>query len=199
VGDGNFIIDTATAKGAKGADPPWCANNKYFRRRPSESFNSYYGVQADYLSPEASPERLAALKPAPKATVSFAFADGPLIVGVVRLMGSDTPSLVGFNASGAMQWQYGGTGVDAREHVKDLAFGRFVFVNADTAVVAVDAKTGNKSWETPLTPMPKGSGRGIVRASLTPTRVWVTRRDDKYAFVQAFDAATGALVVTAGQ
>ncbi len=198
VGDSNIIIDTATAKSAKGAEPAWCANHKYFRRRPSESFNSYYGVQADYLSHEADSDRLDMLKPPPKATVSFAFADGPLIVGIANPMGGSAPLLLGFNARGVMQWQYGGEGVDAREHVKDLAYGRFVFVNADKAVVAVDAKTGNKIWETPLTTMPKASGRGIGRASLTQTRVWVTRRDDKYAFVQAFDAATGTLAVTAG-
>ncbi len=198
VGNGDFIIDTATGIGRAGAPPAWCANNRYFRRRPSESFNGYYGVQSELLQDFGdSRERLAALKAPPKTSVSVAFADGPLTVALGSLKGSDEAVLLGFDAKGALTYQVAGAtiGLTGDHHRKDLGFGRFVFLRGDAAVVALDAKTGEKSWETKL----EGAGGAHpVTLSLTSSRVWLTRHDEPYAVVVAFDAVTGKLLGTAG-
>lgn len=199
VGAGDFIIDTATGIGRAGAPPAWCANNRYFRRRPSESFNGYYGVQSELLQDFGdSRARLAALKPPPKTSVSVAFADGALTVALGSQKGSDESVLLGFDDKGALKYQVAGSaiGLTGDHHKKDLGFGRFVFLRGDGAVVAVDAKTGEKSWETKLE---GAGGTHPVTLSLTASRVWLTRHDEPYALVVAFDAATGKLLGTAGE
>jgi outer membrane protein assembly factor BamB len=198
VGDGDFLIDTATGIGRAGAPPAWCANNRYFRRRPSESFNGYYGVQSELLQDFGdSRARLAALKPPPKVSVSVAFADGPLTIALGSLKGSDESVLLGFDDKGALAYQVAGPtiGLTGDHHRKDLGFGRFVFVRGDGAVVAIDAKTGEKSWETKLD---GAAGTHPAKLSLTASRVWLTRHDEPYAVVVAIDAATGKLLGVAG-
>jgi outer membrane protein assembly factor BamB len=198
VGDGDFVIDTATAIGRAGAPPAWCANNRYFRRRPSESFNGYYGVQSELLQDFGdSRARLAALKAPPKTTVGVAFANGPLTVALGSQKGSDETVLLGFDAKGTLADQVAGAaiGLTGDHHRKDLGFGRFVFLRGDAAVVAIDAKTGEKSWETELE---GAAGTHPVTLSLTASRVWLTRHDEPYAVVVAFDATTGKLLGTIG-
>jgi outer membrane protein assembly factor BamB len=194
VGKGDFVIDTATGKGANGAPPAWCAGDKYMRRRPSESYNSYFGVQSEKLQDIGfTRERLAALQAPPKATLSFAFADGPLVVGVGAVKGSEEAMLYGFDAKGASTYQVAGAafGLDRSDHGKDLAFGRFVFVTGDGKLVSVDAKTGEKQWATALVDAKR---QHVDRIAITGSRVWLARRLDpgaSSAFVEGFDAATG--------
>jgi hypothetical protein len=199
VGKGDFIIDTAAAIGKPGSPPPWCAGDRYMRRRPSESYNTYSGCQAEMLQQVGfTKEKLETLKTPPKTSLYFAFVDGPTIVGVASQTGSEGAMLLGFDAKGALTYQVAGSaiGLDGLQRNKDLAYGRFVFAKGlDQAVVAVDAKSGEKLWEAKLR---KDDGN-LGRMSLTEGRVWITRWKGDDAFVQAIDAANGKVLGSTGK
>jgi len=199
VGKGDFIIDTATAKGANGAPPAWCAGDKYMRRRPSESFNNYYGAQYELIDFNWNRDRYALLKKnlPPKMSLRFAFADGPTTIGVLSTQGSEETTLAGFEANGTIKYQVAGgpLGLNADHHRKELAFDRLVYSRSDKKLVSVDAKTGEKQWETDLPEI----GRDVLRIDITATRVWITRRNESGALVMAIDATNGKVLGTAGQ
>lgn len=195
VGKGDFLIDAATGKGANGAPPAWCAGDKYMRRRPSESYNTYFGAQSEKLQGFGyTRERFEALRVPPKASLRVAYVDGALTVGIGTVKGAEGAMLYGFDAKGALVYQAAGEplGVNLLDRGKDLAFGRFVFLTGDGKLASVDAKTGEKQWATEL---PNGKKQAVDRIAITEARVWLARRGDpgaSSAYVEAYDAKTGA-------
>ena len=197
VGKGDFIIDAATAIGKPGTEPAWCAGDRYMRRRISESYNVYFGCQAELWQQDGfTREKLEALKPPPKTSLDFAYVDGPLTVAVATQAGGEGWTLIGFDARGAITYQVPGSaiGLPGTQREKDLAFGRFVFASTKRSIVALDAKTGDKLWEAKAAQ----ADANVGRMSLTEKRIWVVRWKSDDVWVEALDAATGKLVGSAG-